>query len=402
MLLAALVAAVALALALPLNSASGQESRPQPRIVGGTTTTVNEYPWQVALTIGALGQQLCGGSLIAPNLAITAAHCTDLFPPAGRPEPPNLFGVISGRTTLSDSSQGQQHEVTDISTSPRFQASRRSRKRRNPLYNPSTNQWDAVLIRFTPNAAAPAASIDIAGPDETATWAAGRPAVVTGWGATSEGGDGSDTLREVVIEMLSDQTCDNYSHPDFGPYPWDPVTMVCAGWLPGGRDTCQGDSGGPLVVPIEGDADFRLVGDTSFGDGCARPNTPGVYGRLAGPAMRGPIATLAASLGHDVVGSGGQPGGLPPDPPPDPDPGPNPDPDPDPAPNRRCVVPGLKGRTVPAARRAARRRNCRIGSVTRRRSARFRRGRVMRQRPSRGSVRNAGFHIRIVVSSGRR
>jgi trypsin len=396
MLVAALVAALAFALALPLSAASGQESRPQPRIVGGTNTTVSEYPWQVALTVGT--QQICGGSLIAPNLAITAAHCTDLLPPAGRPEPASLFGVITGRTTLSDSSQGQEHQVTGIFyfTSSGLASSG------NPLYNPNTNQWDAVIVQFTPNSASPAAPIDIAGPDETATWAAGRPAVVTGWGATSEGGNGSDTLREVEIEMLSDQTCDDYSHPDFGPYPWDPTTMVCAGWLPGGRDTCQGDSGGPLVVPLLGGG-WRLVGDTSFGDGCAQPNTPAVYGRLAGPAMRVPIDNFATARGFDVVGSGGQPGPIPPDsPPPDPDPDPGPGPDPDPSPNRRCVVPKLGGRTVPAARTAARRRNCRIGRVTHRHSARTRRGHVMSQRPPRGSVRAAGFHIRIVVSSGRR
>ena len=150
---------------------------------------------------------------------------------------------------------------------------------------------------------------------------------MTGWGAMSEGENGSNTLREVVIEMLSDQTCDDYSHPELGPYPWDPVTMVCAGWMPGGRDTCQGDSGGPLVVPIVGDANFRLVGDTSFGDGCARPNSPAIYGRLAGPAMRVPIETFADRGGYDVIGSGGQPGTLPPDPTPPQTP-PRPDPDP--------------------------------------------------------------------------
>ena len=398
------MAAAALALALPLSSASGQET-PQSRIVGGTQTTVNEWPWQVALTINqtvlpfadAFDRQICGGSLIAPDLAITAYHCVDLAPP-NRPEPPEVFGLVTGRTTLSNSSQGQEHDVEGIYYFTGSEASPVLTDSGNPLND--GDRWDAVVIDFAGAAVAPAAPIDIAGSGEEPTWAPGRPAVVTGWGTTSEGGSPSDTLREVVIEMLSDQTCENYSHPDFGPYPWDPVTMVCAGWLPGGRDTCQGDSGGPLVVPITGDAGFRLVGDTSFGDGCARANTPAVYGRLAGPKMRDPIGVFAADRGYDVIGAGGTPRDLTADP--GPDPGPDPNPDPDPAPTRRCVVPNLKGRTVPAARRAARRRNCRVGRVTHRRSARIRRGRVMGQRPRRGSVRRAGFRIRIVVSSGRR
>src|SRR5688572_21234677 len=93
MLVAVAVAACALALAQPLSSASAQNSPAQPRIVGGTTTTVNEWPWQVALTINqtvlpfsdAFDRQICGGSLIAPDLAITAYHCVDLAPP-NRPE----------------------------------------------------------------------------------------------------------------------------------------------------------------------------------------------------------------------------------------------------------------------------------------------------------------------------
>src|SRR5262245_54284873 len=42
------------------------------RIVGGEKTDISQHPWQVALDI--MGG-LCGGSIIAQNWVLTAAHC---------------------------------------------------------------------------------------------------------------------------------------------------------------------------------------------------------------------------------------------------------------------------------------------------------------------------------------
>ena len=98
---------------------AAQAQSPQPRIVGGQTTTVEQYPWQAALVFDErfggndFQRQFCGGALLTARIVQTAAHC--VFD--GDPDPrdntsfdPNDLDVVLGRTTLT-SGDGQQLDV---------------------------------------------------------------------------------------------------------------------------------------------------------------------------------------------------------------------------------------------------------------------------------------------------
>ena len=72
------------------------------------------------------------------------------------------------------------------------------------------------------------------------------------------------------------------SKQSYGKYRSMPVidrSMMCAGYMDGGKDACSGDSGAPLIC-IENNKPV-LHGMVSWGYGCAKRNFPGVYTRIS-------------------------------------------------------------------------------------------------------------------------
>jgi trypsin len=300
----------------------------QPRIVGGSATTIEQYPWQAAVVLSpakvggdAHDRQFCGGSLITASIVLTAAHCLYDDDPDCDPddegveecEPsdpggdgtkrvdPDDVDVVLGVTQLSTAAPEDEHEVQDVSFHPGF--------------DEDTFQNDVgYLVLDAPVTTGPAIqTIDLAGDDEAPVWAPNTPVDISGWGSTVFDGDTVDVLRAAKVPIVTDSTCG--SSGVYGSA-FDPATMVCAGFPEGGVDSCQGDSGGPLASPLEG-GEHRLVGVTSWGFRCAEPDAPGVYARIAQAApggLRDDIVATVTELNmtyelppETIVGSGGQP-----------------------------------------------------------------------------------------------
>jgi secreted trypsin-like serine protease len=265
-----------------------------PRVVGGHAAGAGQHRYVAKVQLG--GQFECTGTLVAPTWVLTAGHCGSLTSELVATPlafPPSLISVTVD-TVKADGTGGQHPTVTDVVV--------------HSSHLGLSNGYDVALLKL---ASAPAGvpTLQVAGTSEGGLWAPSTLATIAGFGTTSEGGSMPDTMQVAQVPIVTDATCAT----DYGTQ-FESATMVCAGYPQGGTDTCQGDSGGPLIVPGPGGVGERLVGVTSFGDGCARPNKPGVYARIAGDALREWLRTKAPDA--IASGAGTAPANTTPGPPP--------------------------------------------------------------------------------------
>jgi trypsin len=234
---------------------------PSMAIVGGSAAPAGAYPSVARVTFG--GGFLCTGTLIAPNYVLTAGHCGSITGAAvSSPAawPPALINVRIGGTTTSN---GESRPVSKATIHPNY------------LLN---SGYDITVLQLTTNSTK--TPTKVSGTSETGLWTAGTLATIAGWGATKEGGSASSTLQHAQVPITTDAYCAGAYGRSFSAQ-----TMICAGYPEGGIDTCQGDSGGPLFSKTSTGV-FRVVGATSWGEGCARKGKPGVYARVGDSTLR--------------------------------------------------------------------------------------------------------------------
>merc|ERR1719244_2565293 len=184
----------------------------------------------VILRGGVGGSLMCGGSLISPEIVITAGHCCD-------GQSASRLGVRVGNHHLYEDDPDQM----DIPV------------KRVILHE----NYDSDVIG------------GITLPDEDQDYEEGTECVVSGWGTTAEGGSLGKVLMKVTVFIVSDEECGlAYGASEIS------ESMLCAGVSGGGKDSCQGDSGGPLMC---GGPPYELSGIVSWGYGCGEPGYPGVY-----------------------------------------------------------------------------------------------------------------------------
>ncbi|MEU8891552.1 serine protease [Streptomyces sp. NPDC048442] len=249
----AVIGAVALAAVSlqPAGASAGPTPSPQP-VVGGTRAAQGEFPFMVRLSMG------CGGALYAKDIVLTAAHCVD----------------GSGNNTSITATGG----VVDLQSSSAIKV-KSTKVLQAPGYNGSGKDW--ALIKLAKPINQPTLKIATNTAYNSGTF------TVAGWGANREGGAQQRYLLKAQVPFVSDASCKS-SYSDL-----IPGEEICAGYAQGGTDTCQGDSGGPMFRKDNAGA-WIQVGIVSWGNGCARPNYPGVYTEVS--TFASAIASAASTL----------------------------------------------------------------------------------------------------------
>ncbi|XP_075417900.1 chymotrypsin-C-like [Tenrec ecaudatus] len=227
------------------------------RVVGGENARPHSWPWQISLQYlrDDTWRHTCGGTLIASNYVLTAAHCIS----NGR-----TYRVGLGKNNLVLDEEGSKFVGVDTIFV-------------HEKWNSFLVRNDIALIKLAEHVELSETIQVSCLPKAGTVLAQDFPCYVTGWGRLWTGGPIADELQQGLQPVVDHATC---TQSDW----WGSMvtnSMVCAGG-DGVISACNGDSGGPLNCQAD-NGSWEVRGIVSFGSGlgCNTYKKPAVYTRVS-------------------------------------------------------------------------------------------------------------------------
>ncbi|XP_071401032.1 chymotrypsin-like elastase family member 2A [Centroberyx affinis] len=230
-----------------------------PRVVNGVNARPHSWPWQISLQIERNGYSThtCGGSLIATNWVLTAAHCINMR---------LRYRVFVGKHNLRVSE-------------PNTKAIRPAKIIVHERWTNSVSEGnDIAMIKLSEHVSLTDQVQLACVPAPNTILPRNYPCYITGWGAFYIGGPSYPILQQALLPVVDHDTCSQNNWWGNGIH----RSMVCAGG-DGVVAGCSGDSGGPLNCKNRRTGVWEVHGITSFvfKYGCNYRNKPTVFTRVS-------------------------------------------------------------------------------------------------------------------------
>jgi secreted trypsin-like serine protease len=207
------------------------------KIINGRQSESSAWPWMayIVFTNNDGSKSMCGGTLVASQWVLTAAHCVDDMSSAFvLLDENNLWGWGGESFSASYSIIHPEHDI-------------------------KTKYADIALLHLDrPSSIKP---VSLANEFNFKNEEGGQ-ALAIGWGLVSQEIENEgenilpDRLQEVDLTIQSNSICDS---------PYLPGNVICLDVLNDEKATCRGDSGGPLLLFDSTSESWKQVGITSFG-----------------------------------------------------------------------------------------------------------------------------------------
>ncbi|HEX8689815.1 MAG TPA: serine protease [Solirubrobacterales bacterium] len=247
----------------PTDNTRRVEGSARASIVGGETASIASYPWLAYIRYrGPVDTFSCGGTVVAPRLILTAAHC--VLTGTGKVALASNFAVLTGVGNLKEATPERVSQVSQVLVFPE--------------YEPSRFLNDAALLVLAAPVAAP--PLSLATPADEALLGDGTPVAVAGWGLTDfEPPRLPAVLRQAQSVVQSPALCQRKFRRLLPVY--ETGSQLCVKSEAGpGASLCNGDSGGPGIARRADGTPVQIGVVSLKGSIDCDPRTPQVLARV--------------------------------------------------------------------------------------------------------------------------